>query len=152
MPEREGHQGIGRAELHDRAPGGTRTEERAVSPMVSEEIKRFLDFVDESRKEYSSAMDKMHLEEKPLQDFLHAIEFEPTAKERSKITTKLHKSRQERRRQKDTVEELEELVRFFQEPQHKKTLDQMTQLLGRIRKVEKYHAERQYKPRVPEGK
>ena len=120
--------------------------------MVSEEIKRFIDFVDESRKEYSSAMDKMHLEEKRLQDFLHAIEFEPTAKGRSKITTKLHKSRQERRRQKDTVEELEELVRFFQEPQHKKTLDQMTQLLGRIRKVEKYHAERQYKPRVPEGK
>ena len=98
--------------------------------MVSEEIKRFIDFVDESRKEYSSAMDKMHLEEKRLQDFLHAIEFEPTAKGRSKITTKLHKSRQERRRQKDTVEELEELVR----------------------KVEKYHAERQYKPRVPEGK
>ncbi len=152
MPEREGHQGIGRAELHDRAPGRERTEGKAVSPVVSEEIKRFIDFVDESRKEYSSAMDKMHLEEKRLQDFLHAIEFEPTAKGRSKITTKLHKSRQERRRQKDTVEELEELVKFFQEPQHKKTLDQMTQLLGRIRKVEKYHAERQYRPRVPEGK
>lgn len=76
--------------------------------MVSEEIKRFLDFVDESRKEYSRAMDGMHLEEKRLQDFLHAIEFAPTAKERSKICTKLHKSRQERRRQKDTVEELEQ--------------------------------------------
>lgn len=122
-----------------------------MSLIVSEEIKRFLDFVDQSRKEYSSAMDGMHLEEKRLQDFLHAIVFAPTAKERSKICTKLHKSRQERRRQKDTVEELEALVKFFQEPQHKKTLDQMTQLLGRIRKVEKYLAERQYKPRVPEG-
>lgn len=122
-----------------------------MSLIVSEEIKRFLDFVDQSRKEYSSTMDGMHLEEKRLQDFLHAIVFAPTAKERSKICTKLHKSRQERRRQKDTVEELEALVKFFQEPQHKKTLDQMTQLLGRIRKVEKYLAERQYKPRVPEG-
>lgn len=119
--------------------------------VVSDEIKHFLDFINQSQKNYASAIEAMHLEEKRQQDLLHAIEFAPTAKERSKICTKLHKSRQERRRQKDTVEELEELVKFFQEPQHKKTLDQMTQLLGRIRKVEKYHAERQYKPRVPEN-
>ena len=48
------------------------------------------------------------------------------------------------------VEEHEEIVKFFQEPQHKKTLDQMTNLLGKVRKVEKYYRERQYFPRVKE--
>ena len=117
---------------------------------VSQEIKRFLDFVSESRSLYNMALTNMKDEEKKLQDFLHAIEFESNSKERSKICTKLHQSRLERRRNKDMVEELEEIVKFFQEPQHKKTLDQMTQLLGKVRKIEKYHAERTYYPRVKE--
>lgn len=48
--------------------------------MVSENIKAFLDFVDESRKVYTFALDNMHREEKKLQDFLHAIEFESSSK------------------------------------------------------------------------
>lgn len=118
--------------------------------MASEEIKKFLDFIDECRRLHAIAVDGMKKEEKKLQDFLHAIEFESNSKERSKICTKLHQSRLERRRNKDMVEELEEIVKFFQEPQHKKTLDQMTQLLGKVRKIEKYHAERTYYPRVKE--
>lgn len=118
--------------------------------MASEEIKKFLDFIDECRRLHAIAVDGMKKEEKKLQDFLHAIEFETNSKERSKICTKLHQSRLERRRNKDIVEELEEIVKFFQEPQHKKTLDQMTQLLGKVRKIEKYHAERTYYPRVKE--
>lgn len=118
--------------------------------MVSDEIKRFLDFVTESKEIYDMALDAMHLEEKKTQDFLHAIEFETSAKEQSKICTRLHRSRQERRRNKDLVEEREDLVKFFQDPQHKRTLDQLTQLLGRVRKVEKYHADRTYYPRVRE--
>ena len=119
--------------------------------MVSEEIKRFLDFVEESKKLYAYSQESMSKEDKKVQDFLHAIEFEPSAKERSKTCTKLHISRQNRRKYKDAVEEREEVVKFFQDPQHKKTLDQMTQLLGRVRKVENYHADRTYYPRVKEG-
>mgnify|MGYP000504807012 CR=1 FL=1 len=51
---------------------------------------------------------------------------------------------------KDLVEETEDLVKFFEEPQNKKTLDKMVQLLGKLRKVEKYHRERTYYPRVKE--
>lgn len=119
--------------------------------MVSEEIKRFLDFVEDSKKLHSVYQEALVMEDKKVQDFLHAIEFEKSAKERSKICTKLHISRQNRRKYKDIVEEREEIVKFFQDPQHKKTLDQMTQLLGRVRKIEKYHAERTYYPRVKEG-
>lgn len=77
--------------------------------MVSEEIKRFLDFVEENRSIYNMAMESMKQEDKKLQDFLHAVEFEASAKERSKICTRLHKSRNARRRYKDTVEEREGL-------------------------------------------
>lgn len=117
---------------------------------VSEKIKQFTDFLSEALSLYDIALDGMHKEEKRLQDFLHAIEFEASAKERSKICTKLHKSRMERRRYKDIVEELEEVVRFCSDQQNKKVLDQLTQLLGRVRKIEKYHRERQYIPRVKE--
>lgn len=118
--------------------------------MVSEDIKQFLDFVEESKKLYAYAVDRVKLEEKRQQDLVHAIEFEPSCKERSKISTRLHECRLERRRYKDMVEEREEVVKFFQEPQHKKTLDQLVQLLGKVRKVEKYHQNRTYVPRVKE--
>lgn len=119
--------------------------------MESEKIKAFLDFVEESRKVYNLSLEGMKKEEKKLQDFLHAIEFEPNSKERSKICTKLHQSRKDRRRYKDLVELYEPVVQFFQEPQNKKTLDRMTQLLGSVRRVEKYHRERTYTPKVKEN-
>ena len=68
-----------------------------MTKMVSEKIKLFLDFVDESRNLYSLSLEAMKKEEKKLQDFLHAIEFETNVKERSKICTKLHLSRKSRR-------------------------------------------------------
>lgn len=124
--------------------------DEGVRPVRSEELKRFLDFVKESQDLYETAKKNMQQEDRRLQDFLHAIEFEPTAKKRSKVCTRLHKSREERRRYKDLVEETEDLVKFFEEPQNKKTLDKMVQLLGKLRKVEKYHRERSYYPRVKE--
>lgn len=121
-----------------------------MSGEVSKKIKQFTDFLSGAQSAYAIALDGMHKEEKHLQDFLHAIEFEPSAKERSKICTKLYRSRLERRRYKDIVEELEEVIQFCDNPQNKKVLNQLTQLLGRARKVEKYHRERQYIPRVKE--
>lgn len=118
--------------------------------MVSEGIKQFTDFVKENSKLYQIALENMKTEDKRLQDFLHAIEFESNAKKRSKICTKLHRSRVERRKYKDIVEEREEIVIFFSDPQHKKTLDQLSQLLGKVRKAEKYHKDRTYYPRVKE--
>lgn len=119
--------------------------------MVSDEIKAFLDFINESKKLYAYAVDRVTEEEKRQMDLIHAIEFENSCKERSKLSTKLHGCRLDRRRYKDILEEREEIVKFFQDPQHKKTLDQLTQLLGKVRKVEKYHSNRTYYPRVKRG-
>ena len=116
--------------------------------MTSENLKAFLDFVDECQELNTLAKNSISTEEKRQQDLLHEIEFETNTRERNKLSTRLHKCRIERRKYKDIFEETDDIVQFFKEPQHKKTLDQMRQLLGRVRKVEKYHENRIYIPRV----
>lgn len=118
--------------------------------MNSEKIKKFLDFIEECQNAYTLAYENMKREDERLQDLLHAIEFETKARERSKLCTKLHNSRIERRENKNIVELTEDIICFFQEPQHRKTLEQMKQLLGKVRKVEKYHNSREYKPKIRE--
>lgn len=115
---------------------------------TSDEIKRFIDFINASRAEYASAFDAVGVEDKRTQDLLHAIEFEPHAEERSKLCTKLKRCRETRRENKDRTEVLEPIMDFIAVPANKKVLDQLTQLLGRVRKVEKYHENRSYIPRV----
>lgn len=117
---------------------------------TSENIKGFLDFVDTCYELHSVAVDGISTEEKRQQDLLHQIEFESSSKKRGPIDTKLHRCRNERRRYKDIFEETDDIVQFFQNPQHKRTLDQMRNLLGKVRKVEKYHENRHYIPRVKE--
>ena len=116
--------------------------------MNSDKIKEFLDFVEACQNSYALACENMRREDDRLQDLLHAIEFETKARERSKMCTKLHNSRIERRYNKNIVELTEDIVNFFQEPQHKKTLEQMKQLLGKVRKVEKYHSNREYRQKL----
>lgn len=114
----------------------------------SDEIKRFLDFIREAEPRYKFAREAVETENKRTQDFLHAIEFEPHAEERSKIATKMRASRIERRENKDIVEELEPIIEFMSVQSNKRAIDQLAQLLGKVRKVEKYHENRTYYPRV----
>lgn len=117
---------------------------------VAQSLKSFLDFVDECHSLNSMTKNGISTEEKRQQDLLHAIEFETNGKKRGPIDTKLHKCRVARRGYKDTFEVTEEVVKFFREPQHKKTLDHMRQLLGSIRKVEEHQKNRFYIPRIKE--
>lgn len=116
--------------------------------MNSEKIKDFLDFIEACQNAYSLAYENMKREDDRLQDLLHAIEFETRARERSKMCTKLHNSRIERRNNKNVVEMTADIVEFFQDPQHRKTLEQLKQLLGKVRKIEKYHSNREYKQKL----
>lgn len=117
----------------------------------SEKIKAFLDFVEECQSANNAAKEGISTEEKRTQDLLHLIEFEPSSKKRGPIDTRLHRCRNDRRRYKDMFEETDDIVQFFQDPRHKKTLNEMQQLLGKVRKVEKYHENRTYIPRIKEG-
>lgn len=117
---------------------------------AAQSLKNFLDFVDECHSLNSMAKNGISTEEKRQQDLLHAIEFEPNGKKRGPLDTKLHKCRVARRGYKDIFEVTEEVVKFFRDPQHKKTLDHMRQLLGSVRKVEEHQKNRFYIPRIKE--
>ncbi len=116
---------------------------------ASEFIKEFLDFVESARSNYQFNLDAMKNEENITQDYLHKLELEGlNYHERGKIATNLAANRRARRDYKDAVEELQPVVDFFAEPQHKKLINQMHQLLGQVRKIESYHQRRFYIPRV----
>lgn len=118
---------------------------------VSEAVQGFLDYIDRCRDAYQLAHDAVGKEDKRLQDLLHELEFAEDKAERNRVATKFQRSRRERRRKKDEVMRLELIVQFFEEPQNRKVLNNLRQLLGRQRKQEAFlNGKREYKPRVKE--
>jgi len=117
---------------------------------LSEQIKSFLDFLDECQELNSMAYNGVGDEDKRHQDLIHAIEFEHNPDKITKIGMKLHQNRVERRVYKDLFEVTNPVVEFVRDPQNKKTIDQMRQLLGKVRKAEKRHENRVYIPRLKE--
>lgn len=115
----------------------------------SEQLKQFLDFIDESRRIHSLALDGIQTEERRQIDLLHEIEFAPGAKERNRAATKLHRCREDRRKYKDMAKRYEQVVNFFNDGQNQRVINQMKQLLGKQRREEEYlDGERVYKKRV----
>lgn len=117
--------------------------------LPSEQISQFLDFVAEAQRLYKFCSDEVNSQDKLTQDYLHSLELgEMSCGERNKLATKLAINRKDRRYYKDRVEELEPVAHFFADPAHKKVLDHLKQVLGKVRKAESYHKDRKYKPRV----
>ena len=115
----------------------------------SEYISQFLNFISDAQRHYKFCVDEMHTQENLTQDYLHSLELDNLKRgERSKLATKLATNRKDRRYYKDRAEELEHIVTFFAEPQNKKVLDKLTQVLGQTRRAEGYHKDRTYIPRV----
>jgi len=115
----------------------------------SENISGFLNFVDACTQEYRWACDGMEEEDKRPQDLLHEMEFAGDRAGRNRVATRLQTSRKQRRRMKDLMKRDEQVVKFFEDPENRKILNKMRQLLGRQRKEEEYlEGERTYKPRA----
>ena len=117
---------------------------------LSEQIKSFLDFLDECQELNSMAYNGVGEEDKRHQDLVHAIEFEHNPDGITKLGMRIHQNRVERRVYKDLFEVTDPVTQFIRDPQNKKALDQMRQLLGKVRKVEKRHENRVYIPRIKE--
>ena len=116
---------------------------------ISVELADFLKFVDNVLKDYKLYKDYLDNEDKILQDILHSFELgKLSTNEKGKLATRLVTNRKDRRYYKDKVEELEPIFQFFTEPTNKKVLDNLKQVLGDVRKTEKYHANRNYKPKI----
>lgn len=119
--------------------------------LPSEKLQDFIKTIRSYETTYELSFETVGLEDKKLQDLLHEIELSANAKERNRAAAKLKDSRKARRAAKDEVLMLENIVKFFEEPQNRKVLNQMGQLLGRQKKQEKMLlSERTYTPRVKE--
>ena len=115
----------------------------------SEYISEFLKFVSDAQTKHRIYSEEVENQDKLTQDYLHSLELDDLKRdERSKVATKLAINRKDRRYYKDRVEEFEPVVKFFEDPQHKKILNLMTKVLGDVRKAESYHKDRKYIPRV----
>ncbi|PJJ27762.1 hypothetical protein [Lacrimispora celerecrescens] len=117
-------------------------------PKPSEVIKNFLDYLVNSQKEYQAACTEMFAEDKKVQDFLHAIEFEKDSKVRSKISTKFHISRNFRRAAKDRSLQLERVAKFYSDKANKPFIDKLRSMVQDQKKEEEWlESERVYYPR-----
>lgn len=118
----------------------------------AEQLEAFLKFVDQCTQEYRFAHASVGDEDKRLQDLVHEMEFAPDKAARNRVATKLQQSRRSRREKKDVVVRTEKIVKFFEEPGHRGTLNKLRNLLGQQRREEEYlQSKRTYKPRT-EGK
>lgn len=80
-------------------------------------------------------------------DLKHQIELGPY-KDRNKAATAFKKVLQKRRIHKDFVDINSELVKYFKDPEFIKVYRRLEQLLGAVRKQEKYvEGQRVYRPR-----
>lgn len=120
---------------------------KEISPAKQLEV--FLKFVDEAKQFYDLSQSNLKQEEQRKIDLEHEIEFSENDGECCKAARKFKHCRTARRKYKDTIKRYEQIVIFFQDPQHQKTLNQLRQLLGRQRREEDFlNSNRTYKPRV----
>lgn len=113
----------------------------------AEMIADFLELLREAENSYSFNYDSVNQMDKLKQDILHKFELQQmTESELLELDQALIDCLKQRRDYKDAVEELEPIRTFADS--NKKFVEQVKQLLGKVRKVEEYHAERSYKPRM----
>ena len=112
----------------------------------SETIKAFLDLLAESEARLPALEADLRREDDLTQDLLHAIELGHDYGKRCKDATQLAQNRRDRRTCKDEIEELGILVEYAEK--NKAAVNNLKQNLGEMRKKEKYHEKRSYRPRV----
>ena len=115
----------------------------------SNDIKVFCDKVEQAKKDYNYAKDKIDSCDKIIMDYLHKIEFGGLKyKERAKLATQLKKIRNERREYKDQKEALQPLIEFLtQNKSGADLLKNLRQVQGECGKVEKNFNMRAYIPK-----
>ena len=110
-------------------------------------ITLFLNFIDNVQKYKPIYTDLLEQEDKLCQDLLHTLELQDMSyTERAKIATKLSTNRKDRRFYKDTCQIMEDISIWL--CNNKKAVEELKQVLGKVRKIEKYQKDRQYIPKT----
>lgn len=115
----------------------------------SEIIQDFIEQLKAWSDEYDACKAIVSEEDGKIQDFLHGLEFQDAAKERSKIATIIHISRERRRIAKDRMELLDRVVMFFRKEQTKLFMKTLKILIADQQREEVRKAgKRTYTPRT----
>lgn len=116
----------------------------------SEILSAFIKLAESVKKEYESALDFVNEKDKELQDITHKAELNAlTQNEKAKLMTELQKNRRDRRYWKNRVDEYQPFYTFQTESKEfKALLEQLKQILGKVRKAESYLENRAYKPKA----
>lgn len=115
--------------------------------MTSEQLTNILKDLKQVKNDYQYSYDKVGEMDLLTQDYLHMLEIVPlSGNERSKIATQLKNTRLERRKHKDNVELLKPLVDCLEK--HNRTIKDLEQVLGQMRKIEEKQKNRIYTPRI----
>lgn len=118
-------------------------EPRELSKIISD----FADLLREAGTSHQASLESMQYQDKIKQDILHKFELDELSPEERRLwDDRLDQCLRERRVHKDAVEELEPVYLFANE--NAQLQNKLKQLLGKVRKVESYHANRSYVPKV----
>lgn len=113
----------------------------------SEHLSQFLNFLESAKKDYSWYEDELTKQEALTQDYLHQLELEHlNYSERAKIATKLAACRKARREAKDIVTILSHIINYSSV--YEKSLNQLKETLGKVRKEERTIETRSYNFKV----
>lgn len=114
----------------------------------SEEIEHFLSFLEQCKADLKEADQQEVLADKQTQDILHCLELqELSMHDYIALSIEQKNIRQNRRKAKDVRETLTQFVEWI--TANKKFVDNLTQMLGKIRKAEKnVEKERHYVDRT----
>ncbi len=113
----------------------------------SKEIENIIAFFKTAVGDHDYSYGVVGAKEKEIQDLEHELELAARdTKARARVGRELQQVLKDRRAHKNVVESTDPVCAFLAE--HPKMLNEMAVLLGKVRKVEKYHETRQYVPRV----
>lgn len=113
----------------------------------AEQFSQFLRFLRQCQEDFSIAESLQDDTEAETQDILHKLELEEnTYHEYARLSKTLKKVRIERRKAKDTIEQLGPLVTWV--AQNSKIIKELEKVLGEMRKAEKNIQYRHYNPKT----
>lgn len=116
---------------------------------ISETISDFLSRMDQLKKDYDWAIQEESRMEKLTQDYLHMLEFgDLDYRKRAAVAKAIKECRMKRRNSKDVIITAEPVVVFFNGERGKMLIAQLQQVLGKVRKEEKFIEQRVYVPKI----
>lgn len=109
-------------------------------------IEKFLAFIKDCKVRNKFYLEQAEELNKRQEDLLHDIEFADSDNIINELAKELHEIRLSRRAAKDEVELTEPVAAFLEK--HKAIINALEQLLGTVRRIEKYHETRTYRYRA----